>query len=61
MHDGVGVVLKRFIKKTQLDVQGLELKNAKQVFLLLREKLSGELKVHIQVLQQGLSFALSFM
>jgi hypothetical protein len=34
LHDGVGVVIKRFIRKEQLDVNGAKLQNAKEVQFL---------------------------
>jgi hypothetical protein len=37
LHDGVGVILKRFIRKCQLDAIGPKLQNAEQVTKLLCE------------------------
>ncbi len=44
-HDGARVVLKWFIKKTQLNMQGHELQSAKQVVVLLQTKLSKRLEI----------------
>jgi len=38
-HDGARVVLKRFIRKSQLDVNGPKLQNAKDVVTLLHTHL----------------------
>jgi hypothetical protein len=42
LHNGVGVVLKRFIWRVQLDVKSIKLQNAKLVVFLLKEKLNGQ-------------------
>jgi hypothetical protein len=39
-HDGVGAVVKRFIKQVQLDTQGPQLQNVEHVVILLHEHLS---------------------
>lgn len=39
-HDGVGAILKRFIKQVLLDVKGLQLQNAKQVVNLFCSRLN---------------------
>ncbi len=39
-HDGVGVIIKRFIRKEQLDANGAKLQNAKEVVQFLHEHLS---------------------
>ncbi len=54
-------MLKRFIKQAQLDVQGLQLQNAKQVVALLKAKLSGRPKSSYLSLQEGLFNAFFFM
>jgi hypothetical protein len=41
LHNGACVVLKCFIWQEQLDVESLELQNAKWIVFLLREKLNG--------------------
>jgi hypothetical protein len=38
-HDGAKVVLKRFLRKSQLDVNGPKLQNAKDVVTLLHTHL----------------------
>jgi hypothetical protein len=54
-------VLKRFIKQAQLDVQGPQLQNEKQVVALLKAKLSGRPKKSYLNLQEGLSNTFFFM
>jgi hypothetical protein len=41
-HDGVGVVVKRFFWREQLNVQGVKLQNVKEVITFLRDKLSSQ-------------------
>jgi hypothetical protein len=43
-HDGVGAVLKRFLKKSQLGLNGPKLQNAKDVVTLMRIHLSSRPK-----------------
>jgi hypothetical protein len=47
-HDGVGVVLKRFFKKSQLDVNGPKLQNVEDVVSLLRTHLFSQLETFTQ-------------
>ncbi len=44
LHDGVDAVIKRFIRKEQLDANDAKLQNAKEVVQFLHEHLSKRLE-----------------
>ncbi len=43
-HNGVGTMIKRFLRREQLDVHGVKLPNAKEVVNFLRKHLSKRLE-----------------